>query len=235
MLTCRTVVSTSLHFYGHDLIFRSYGRVMAGEMTAAGKNPPAIVFVAGCGVAGLEAVAISKKLGAVVRATDVRMDCVEQVASVCPSLFLAIGVKKNHVTWCNKKSFLGYISLPSILSLWVGRWVATLYIPIWRHLPKLPAKEGMPSQTSLPRARQRAVQCNKYRSPPPSLSPRVPSIRTNGAFPCTLTFFLLRYAEYVPASDVIITTAAVPGMKAPVLVCVQILSVRYWTLSGSLI
>ena len=60
----------------------NYGRMLAGEITAAGKNPPAVVFVAGCGVAGLEAVACCKKLGAVVRATDVRMDCVEQVASV---------------------------------------------------------------------------------------------------------------------------------------------------------
>mmetsp|Transcript_26214 Transcript_26214/g.68857 ORF Transcript_26214/g.68857 Transcript_26214/m.68857 type:complete len:1186 (+) Transcript_26214:139-3696(+) len=59
-----------------------YGRVMAGEITAAGKNPPAVVFVAGCGVAGLEAIATCRKLGAVVRATDVRMDAVEQVASV---------------------------------------------------------------------------------------------------------------------------------------------------------
>lgn len=87
MLTGRPAISASLKCYGRDLIFRSYGRVMAGEMTAAGKNPPAVVFVAGCGVAGLEAVACSKKLGAVVRATDVRMDCVEQVASVCLSLF----------------------------------------------------------------------------------------------------------------------------------------------------
>jgi hypothetical protein len=47
-----------------------------------GKNPPAVVFVAGCGVAGLEAIASCKKLGAIVRATDVRLDCVEQVASV---------------------------------------------------------------------------------------------------------------------------------------------------------
>lgn len=55
---------------------------MAGEITAAGKNHPAVVFVAGCGVAGLEAVASCRKLGAIVRATDVRMDAVEQVASV---------------------------------------------------------------------------------------------------------------------------------------------------------
>eukprot|EP00038_Savillea_parva_P007620 m.171436 g.171436 ORF g.171436 m.171436 type:complete len:1201 (-) comp13373_c0_seq1:92-3694(-) len=59
-----------------------YGRMMAGEITAAGKNKPAVVFVAGCGVAGLEAVATCRKLGAMVRATDVRMDAVEQVKSV---------------------------------------------------------------------------------------------------------------------------------------------------------
>eukprot|EP00040_Diaphanoeca_grandis_P024415 m.134137 g.134137 ORF g.134137 m.134137 type:complete len:1210 (+) comp29722_c0_seq1:135-3764(+) len=78
-------LSTFAKLAGHRATLEAsvtFGRVMAGEISAAGKNPPAIMFVAGCGVAGLEAVAFGKKLGAIVRATDVRMDCVEQVASV---------------------------------------------------------------------------------------------------------------------------------------------------------
>ncbi|MAS87685.1 MAG: NAD(P)(+) transhydrogenase (Re/Si-specific) subunit alpha [Micavibrio sp.] len=51
-------------------------------MTAAGTVPPAKVFVMGAGVAGLQAIATAKRLGAVVSATDVRLAAKEQVQSL---------------------------------------------------------------------------------------------------------------------------------------------------------
>merc|ERR1719446_1880079 len=59
----------------------AYGRIMPGEITSAGKNPQAKAWVGGCGVAGLEAVAMLKKLGCDVYATDVRY-VEDQVVSV---------------------------------------------------------------------------------------------------------------------------------------------------------
>jgi NAD(P) transhydrogenase subunit alpha len=59
-----------------------YGQAFPMMMTAAGTVPPAKVFVMGAGVAGLQAVATAKRLGAVVSATDVRPAAKEQVASL---------------------------------------------------------------------------------------------------------------------------------------------------------
>merc|ERR1719446_616037 len=59
----------------------AYGRITPGEITSAGKNPQARAWVGGCGVAGLEAVAMLKKLGCDVYATDVRY-VEDQVVSV---------------------------------------------------------------------------------------------------------------------------------------------------------
>ena len=59
-----------------------YGRAMPMMMTAAGTIAPAKVFVMGVGVAGLQAIATARRLGAVVTATDVRPAAKEQVASL---------------------------------------------------------------------------------------------------------------------------------------------------------
>ncbi|MGH1422671.1 MAG: Re/Si-specific NAD(P)(+) transhydrogenase subunit alpha [Hyphomonas sp.] len=59
-----------------------YGRAMPMMMTAAGTVAPAKVFVMGAGVAGLQAIATARRLGAVVTATDVRPAAKEQVASL---------------------------------------------------------------------------------------------------------------------------------------------------------
>ncbi|MFM8699797.1 MAG: Re/Si-specific NAD(P)(+) transhydrogenase subunit alpha [Hyphomicrobiales bacterium] len=59
-----------------------YGRGMPMMMTAAGTVPAAKVFVMGAGVAGLQAIATARRLGAVVTATDVRPAAKEQVASL---------------------------------------------------------------------------------------------------------------------------------------------------------
>ena len=60
----------------------SYGRAFPMMMTAAGTVAPAKVFVMGAGVAGLQAIATAKRLGAVVSATDVRAAAKEQVQSL---------------------------------------------------------------------------------------------------------------------------------------------------------
>jgi NAD/NADP transhydrogenase alpha subunit len=49
-----------------------FGRFFTGQMTAAGKLPPAKVLIIGAGVAGLSAIATAKSLGAIVRAFDTR-------------------------------------------------------------------------------------------------------------------------------------------------------------------
>ncbi len=60
----------------------AFGRFMAGQITAAGKVPPAKVFVAGAGVAGLAAVGTAVGLGAIVRANDTRAEVADQVKSM---------------------------------------------------------------------------------------------------------------------------------------------------------
>jgi NAD(P) transhydrogenase subunit alpha len=60
----------------------AYGRVLPMMMTAAGTVAPARVFVMGAGVAGLQAIATARRLGAVVTATDVRPAVKEQVESL---------------------------------------------------------------------------------------------------------------------------------------------------------
>ena len=59
-----------------------FGRAMPMMMTAAGTVPPAKTFIMGVGVAGLQAIATAKRLGAVVTATDVRPATKEQVESL---------------------------------------------------------------------------------------------------------------------------------------------------------
>jgi NAD(P) transhydrogenase subunit alpha len=59
-----------------------YGRAFPMMMTAAGTIAPAKAFVMGAGVAGLQAIATARRLGAVVSATDVRPAAKEQVASL---------------------------------------------------------------------------------------------------------------------------------------------------------
>jgi NAD(P) transhydrogenase subunit alpha len=68
----RAVVEAANHF----------GRFFTGQITAAGKMPPAKVLVIGAGVAGLAAIGAAKGLGAIVRAFDTRPEVKEQVESM---------------------------------------------------------------------------------------------------------------------------------------------------------
>ena len=60
----------------------SFGRFFTGQVTAAGKVPPAKVLVVGAGVAGLAAIGAAGSLGAIVRATDPRPEVADQVKSL---------------------------------------------------------------------------------------------------------------------------------------------------------
>jgi NAD(P) transhydrogenase subunit alpha len=60
----------------------AFGRFFNGQITAAGKIPPAKVFIAGAGVAGLAAIGTSASLGAIVRANDTRAEVADQVVSL---------------------------------------------------------------------------------------------------------------------------------------------------------
>jgi NAD(P) transhydrogenase subunit alpha len=60
----------------------AFGRFFNGQVTAAGKIPPAKVFIAGAGVAGLAAIGTAANLGAIVRANDTRAEVADQVVSL---------------------------------------------------------------------------------------------------------------------------------------------------------
>ena len=60
----------------------SFGHFFTGQITAAGKVPPAQVLIIGAGVAGLSAIGTASSLGAVVKAFDTRLEVAEQIASM---------------------------------------------------------------------------------------------------------------------------------------------------------
>jgi NAD(P) transhydrogenase subunit alpha len=71
-----------------------YGRFFTGQMTAAGRVPPAKVLVVGAGVAGLAAIGAARGLGAIVRAFDTRGTVKEQVKSMGAE-FIELNVKED--------------------------------------------------------------------------------------------------------------------------------------------
>ncbi len=79
------VLSSQANLAGYRAVIESveeFGKVIPMMMTAAGTIPPAKVMVIGAGVAGLQAIATAKRLGAIVSATDVRTVAKEQVESL---------------------------------------------------------------------------------------------------------------------------------------------------------
>src|SRR4051812_40077426 len=79
------VLSSMANIAGYRAVIEAahaFGRFFTGQVTAAGKVPPAKVLVAGAGVAGLAAIGAASSLGAIVRATDVRPEVAEQVRSL---------------------------------------------------------------------------------------------------------------------------------------------------------
>ena len=79
------VLSSMANISGYRAVIEAaneFGRFFTGQVTAAGKVPPAKVLVAGAGVAGLAAIGAASSLGAIVRATDPRPEVADQVASI---------------------------------------------------------------------------------------------------------------------------------------------------------
>ncbi|MCB8955440.1 MAG: Re/Si-specific NAD(P)(+) transhydrogenase subunit alpha [Nocardioides sp.] len=79
------VLSSMANVAGYRAVVEAahaFGRQFTGQVTAAGKIPPARVFVVGAGVAGLAAIGAAGAMGAVVRAFDVRPEVAEQVESM---------------------------------------------------------------------------------------------------------------------------------------------------------
>ena len=79
------VLSSQSNLAGYRAVVEAgtiYGRAFPMMMTAAGTVAPAKVFIMGAGVAGLQAIATARRLGAVTTATDVRPAAKEQVASL---------------------------------------------------------------------------------------------------------------------------------------------------------
>jgi NAD(P) transhydrogenase subunit alpha len=86
------VLSSQANLAGYRAVIdaaEEYGRALPMMMTAAGTVPAAKVFVMGVGVAGLQAIATARRLGAIVTATDVRPATKEQVESL-GAKFLAV-------------------------------------------------------------------------------------------------------------------------------------------------
>ncbi|MCE5288382.1 MAG: Re/Si-specific NAD(P)(+) transhydrogenase subunit alpha [Nocardiaceae bacterium] len=79
------VLSSMANIAGYRAVVEAaheFGRFFTGQVTAAGKVPPAKVLVCGAGVAGLAAIGSAGSLGAIVRATDPRPEVADQVASL---------------------------------------------------------------------------------------------------------------------------------------------------------
>lgn len=79
------VLSSMANIAGYRAVVEAahaFGRFFTGQVTAAGKVPPAKVLVCGAGVAGLAAIGTAGSLGAIVRATDPRPEVADQVASL---------------------------------------------------------------------------------------------------------------------------------------------------------
>ncbi len=79
------VLSSMANIAGYRAVVEAahaFGRFFTGQVTAAGKVPPAKVLVAGAGVAGLAAIGAAGSMGAIVYATDPRPEVADQVASL---------------------------------------------------------------------------------------------------------------------------------------------------------
>ena len=88
------VLSSMANIAGYRAVVEAaheFGRFFTGQVTAAGKVPPAKVLVAGAGVAGLAAIGAASSLGAIVRATDPRPEVADQVSSI-GGTYLAVDV-----------------------------------------------------------------------------------------------------------------------------------------------
>lgn len=94
------VLSSMANIAGYRSVIEGanhFGRFLNGQITAAGKVPPAKVLVIGAGVAGLAAIGTARSLGAIVRAFDTRMEVAEQIESM-GAQFLTVDIEEDGST-----------------------------------------------------------------------------------------------------------------------------------------
>ena len=94
------VLSSMANIAGYRSVIEGanyFGRFLNGQITAAGKVPPAKVLVIGAGVAGLAAIGTAKSLGAVVYAFDTRKEVAEQIESM-GGKFLTVEIEEDGAT-----------------------------------------------------------------------------------------------------------------------------------------
>ena len=94
------VLSSMANIAGYRAVVEAanvFGRFFTGQITAAGKVPPAKVLVAGVGVAGLAAIGTANSLGAIVKATDPRAEVADQVKSLGGE-YIAVDVETEQST-----------------------------------------------------------------------------------------------------------------------------------------
>ena len=94
------VLSSMANIAGYRSVIEGanhFGRFLNGQITAAGKVPPAKILVIGAGVAGLAAIGTAKSLGAVVRAFDTRKEVAEQIESM-GAQFLTVEIDEDGST-----------------------------------------------------------------------------------------------------------------------------------------
>ncbi len=89
----------------------NFGRFFTGQITAAGKVPPAKILVIGGGVAGLAAIGQAKNMGAIVRAFDTRSAVKEQVESMGAE-FLEVNIKVSCTAFFQEDNLI----------IFAGRW-----------------------------------------------------------------------------------------------------------------
>src|SRR5215472_1154507 len=119
------VLSSQANLGGYRAVIdgaAEYSRALPMMMTAAGTVPAAKVFVMGAGVAGLQAIATARRLGAIVTATDVRPAAKEQVESL-GAKFIAVegggnveGVKPGGVAEVGGVKIVGHLNVPGRLA-----------------------------------------------------------------------------------------------------------------------
>jgi len=94
------VLSSMANIGGYRAVIEAaneFGSFFTGQVTAAGKVPPARVFVSGAGVAGLAAIGTASSLGAIVSATDIRPEVAEQVESMGGN-FVAVNIEEQQAS-----------------------------------------------------------------------------------------------------------------------------------------
>jgi len=94
------VLSSMANIAGYRAVVEAahaFGRFFTGQITAAGKVPPAKILVAGVGVAGLSAIGTASSMGAIVRATDPRAEVADQVRSI-GGVYLEVDVETEQST-----------------------------------------------------------------------------------------------------------------------------------------